>query len=84
MEPVKYKLVPLEATQEMINAFHMEDGESASNKWDAMLAVAPAAAVSEPLTDEQIDDIWAQVARDIPRIRAQIFARAIESAIRSK
>ncbi len=42
-EPTGYKLVPVEPTQAMIDAFHFEDGESASNKWGAMLTAAPIA-----------------------------------------
>lgn len=41
--PQGWRLVPEESTGNMVTAFHCEDGESASNKWRAMLAAAPPA-----------------------------------------
>lgn len=40
--PEGWVLVPREPTPEMVEAFHLEDGESASNKWNAMLSASPA------------------------------------------
>lgn len=36
-----WQLVPKEPTPAMVDAFHCEDGDSARNKWRAMLAAAP-------------------------------------------
>lgn len=45
--PAGWKPVPVELPQEMIEAFHCEDGEGAANKWAAMLSAAPSAPGTE-------------------------------------
>jgi hypothetical protein len=56
------------------------DEYTAHKDWTPLYATPPAAPLPEPLTDEQIDKVWAKKARDISRDRAHVLARAIENA----
>ncbi|MGQ3178857.1 MAG: hypothetical protein ACT6SC_14770, partial [Blastomonas fulva] len=45
--PDGWRLVPVDPTEAMVDAFHCEEGDGAFNKWEAMLAAAPSAAPAQ-------------------------------------
>lgn len=81
--PHGWKLVPVEPTQEMLDAYVNQDGRfhSARSDWVAMLAASPAppALKREPLTDEQISDLNLQAWKVGGNVTLK-FARNIETA----
>lgn len=86
--PAGYALVPVEPTPEMLAEVDEEVGghcysctrwkasyDDCQRIWAAMLAAAPQPVAREPLTDEQIRELWSTRS-----LHALEFARAIESA----
>ena len=78
----KWKLVPVEPTPEMIDAWNNDDSDEFRHAYHAMLEAAP----QQPkLSDERISEIWSQEFRSNPNMSTNsfmvIFARAIEREI---
>lgn len=81
--PHGWKLVPVEPTREMMDAYVNQDGRfhSARSDWVAMLAASPTppGLKREPLTDEQISGLNLQAWKGGGNVTLK-FARDIETA----
>lgn len=81
--PHGWKLVPVEPTREMMDAYVNQDGRfhSARSDWVAMLAASPTppGLKREPLTDEQISGLNLQAWKGGGNVTLK-FARNIETA----
>jgi hypothetical protein len=86
-EPVAgWKMVPIEPTKAMIDAYVKDSSRffSARSDWSVMLAAAPSAPAQQPLTDEQIFELAEPFGEfqfgDAQGDKRLAFARAIEAA----
>ena len=73
---MKWKLVPVEPTEAMIDAWNNDDSDEFRHAYTAMLAAAPK---PEPLSDERIREIWIEHGLDDEDVEG--FVRAIEREI---
>lgn len=84
--PHGWRLVPIQITEEMSDAWVNADGSHWQDSWAALLAAAPTVDTRpqpkrEPLTDEEISDLWGmQLFRLTDLALAKDFARDIERA----